>query len=122
MTTLTLEDISKGVCEYYQISEENFFGRSRNAPLPLARGMYTRIAFDNTKYITRDISIGMERDHATTIHYKNKMQTLTTTEKQQMTEILVMLDARSIDLDSNLRMYSNMGRAYELFRLYRISV
>lgn len=108
----SLDDILYEVCDYYNVSVDDVYGRGRYRDLGRARSMYVRIANDLTTYGPVAIGLLIERDHATTIHYKTKMDYMNPDEVKEHTEILNLLGSDRTDPESQLKCFSNLGKAY----------
>lgn len=67
--TITINDIITTTCEYFNVKEEDVFGKSRKAEIVMARQISMFLAHKHTKLTTSKIGAFVgNRDHATVLH------------------------------------------------------
>ncbi len=66
---ISLQEIAKKVCDYYEIDKLDFFSHRRDKTLVLARRDYCHLAKKHTRHSTYLIGLGLGKNHATVLHH-----------------------------------------------------
>ena len=66
---ITLHRIAERVCNYYEISQNDFFSKRRSTVYVHARRDYCHLATRHTKNSKYLIGLGFGKDHATVLHH-----------------------------------------------------
>lgn len=80
-TTVTKEQMTKIVCDYFEIPLERIFKKSRKKELVLGRHVICFLLFKYSKLSKTDIAKFVNKDHTTVINGLRTLQDLMDTEK-----------------------------------------
>lgn len=72
--TITLQEVLKSVCEYYDVTAEQVISRNRKQDFIRPRHMYYHLAYSLTGRSFFQVGHFVERDHASVLYGHNKIR------------------------------------------------